>query len=142
MVPALDLMTLLQSGGAALAAEADKPFLSCRYLGPSTKGQKHRNGKPKKPTWWDLHCPDGVQVSMSNGMAIFLIGVGGLAAVWAFWDMITTYLDNRGWRKMDNTMWGDMMSLGVLGGMTGDAKKIGDDVKNWVGALGAKIQGK
>lgn len=93
-----------------------KPIMSMVYHGKSNKGRVNAKGKPLRPTWWDEHCPDGLLLSMTDQMAAFLITIGGVALLFSFWDLIIVYLDKQGYRKMDDSMWKDLMGLGVLGG--------------------------
>ena len=112
-----------------------KAIMSMTYHGNTSKGKTRKNGQPVPPTWWDVHCPDGLRLTMTDQLAAFLIAVGGVAALFAFWDVLVAYLDKQGYRKMDEGMWKDLMGLGVLGGfqdLGNDWDKKRNELIDWL----------
>lgn len=134
MVPNIDLIGLLREGGAVIEKDMGVTFIGGRYHGPSNKGKIYtrgaKKGLPMPPSWWDQRFPDGLDVRVSNGMAIFLLLSGGCLGLWAFFDYIVQYLDKMGYRKTDNTMWNDLMNMGILGG--NGMQNSAEDVKKWL----------
>jgi hypothetical protein len=154
MVPALDF---LGAGGEVLRSlgdAADKPIFQMTYHFPKTIGKK---GRPNPDA---ERFPEGIKICLPQGLVIFILSVGGAVALFAFWDAIVMYLDKQGYRDKNNTMWSNLMGLGVLGGAqdalakgggainkaSGDfqdaLRKKAKEAQDALGKLGAQMQGK